>query len=385
MVKFFKTMSQGLLNALLGGDASDDYNLGTVPRPLGLKRKFNNFLEDALPTSTTLIARHVRHALCPYSEPPAPLPYGGTGGAEQLLLCTGSFTFVQPANYAGYFAFAPCYASDTPDTVLCTDSSYAFSSIQTGSTPPAGVLGFQLSGSNFVASQLNDPTVAGSGASGGIKAKWTQCFFRVRCIDNVVDRGGDGFIGQVAQQGGSDVNGITQQTFNSLVQQRLCKKLLVNGEWNDWHCTTFEQDLRYSNEQEVFPQSCIGIDTTTFNDRMDTCYPFFCYLYPNGKEHNWEAEVYFTFQADGNTGVALGSATPQVQPNIQDIPHVPEAANINAAIAYARSKIPAGNSKHTSIGHHVSNFFKSVGHDLEHGLNDALTGAAAAGAAALFM
>jgi len=379
-------MSQGLLNALLGGDASDDYNVGPTRSALGFgTKRMRNLMDNCLPSATTLIARHVTHALSPYDNPPAPMPYGGTGGAEQLIISSANVTFVQPAGYAGFLSFTPCYVSGG-NTISYTDGSYALPVIQ--SDAPAGLQTTSLVGSSFNTAQLETPTNGVSSNSGGVKCKWNQCFIRVRCVDNVVNRGGDGFIGQVTQQGGCDVNGVGQQSFNTLIQQRLIKKLLVNGEWNDWHCTTFEEDLRYSDEQYDTPRC--GVAKTPIGEgqasRAYTVEPYFCFLYPNVDSHTWEAEIYFTFQADGNTGLATDpSAYPPVQPNIQDIPHVPEAANINAALAYARSKIPAGNSKHTSIGHHVSNFFKSVGHDLEHGLNDALTGAAAAGAAALFM
>lgn len=340
---------RNLKRSLLDTDACDDLELG-LARPKRLK------------SGTQHISDHVDHVVSPYDSPPMPCPYGGTGGAEQLVVTSANVTFVQPADYAGFICFTPSYIN-ADLTIQYTTSSYAQTNIQTENAGGAipGVETTSLVGSQLTAAQVTQPVVPESGATGGIKCKWTQCFFRVRCTDNVVNRGGDGFIGQTCQQGGCDANGISQVSFNQLVQQRLIKKLKVDGEWNDWHCTTYEQDLRYHDTQFTVPRCGIAEVTTDPNAVVqDEVYPFFCFLYPNGSEHTWEAEIYFTFQADGNPGLV----TPNIQPNIQDIPHVPEAANINAAIAYARRMTGAGNTKHTNFGGHVRNFFKSVGHDI---------------------
>lgn len=368
-------MSNSLLSALLGQTPVDDYTFG-----LASKKRCTDGLLSELKSGTQLIAEHARHAICPYDEPPAPLPYGGTGGAEQIIVCSQSGTFVQPANAAGFMAWSPSYVNDI-NNIFYSGATYVSTVID---MLDPGVGSSTLSGSSFDSSQLNRPTKGGDTENNaGIKCKWAQAFMRFRCVDNMLNRGGDGILGQVTQQGGVDAAGIGTSDFNWLQQQKLCKKLLVNGEWNDWHCTTFESDLRYEDEQFPLPACGLAVNTQATEIAFEPCRPFFCFLYPNGTAHTWEYEVYFTFQADGNNGPPSAGAI--IQPNIQNIPHVPAAANINAALAYARSKIPAGNTKHTSIGHHISNFFKSVGHDLDHGLNDAFTGAAAAGAAALFL
>jgi len=343
------SLLRNLKRTLLDTDCEDDIRLG-LARPKPLK------------TATQHIADHVEHAVSPYDSPPMPLPYGGTGGAEQLIVCSANVTVTQPANMAGFCAFSPCFNVDG-ESVQYTTSAFASTTIQTeGNTPVTGVNVASIVGSQLTLDQLTEPTVAAGGSNGGVKCKWTQCFFRARCIDNVTNRGGDGFIGQVSQQGGCDSNGVGMSSFNTLIQQRLIKKLVTDGEWNDWHCTTYEEDLRYHDTQFSVPRCGIAEETQDPNAiTQSIVYPYFLFLYPNASAHTWEVEIYFTFQVDGNAGLV----TPNIQPNIQDIPHVSEAANINAAVAYARRMVGAGNTKHTSFKAHVSNFFKSVGHDLK--------------------
>jgi len=362
-------MSNDLLRSLLSGDNISNPRIGRVV--------------DKLKPGLQHLSDYVEHVISPSDTPPMPCPYGVTGGAEQVIISTANTTFIQPAGYAGFVAFSPSYASGTA-TIIATRAGYVQQDIQTSAG--AGLTTKSIVGSPFTEEQFELPTTTGNTNTGGLKAKWTACFFRVRCIDNVQDRGGDGFIGQTSQQGGVDCNGVDSNSFNNLMQQQLIKKLLVNGEWNDWHCTCYEQDLRFADVQYPFPSaglaSIVTDDTVTF-ERVS---PYFCYLYPNTTAHTWEVEIYFTFEVDGNVGTTLTAAP--VQPNVSHIPHLPAAANINAAIAYARSKVGAGNTKHTSFGQHCRNFFKSIGHDITHEagnvFRDALDASAFAAGAALF-
>lgn len=357
-------MSSRFLASLLNTGAAQNYDFGTASKRLCTR---------GLRSGTSWLASAVEHICDPMNQPPAPMPYGSTGGAEQVVMCSQTGVFYQPINFAGFVAFCPVFTVDT-QAISSSASTYDKTVIDTNGTNTTNNF---LVGSGYYNNSLINPTsgtAAGQVQTGGIKCKVIQMFFRTRCIDNVQNRGGDGFIGQVTQAGGVDATGTDASSFNYLMQSRLAKKLLVNGEWNNWHCTFFEEDYRYADTQRPFARSGAAITTGTTADVVTQAWPFFCYLIPNGSAHTWEYEVFFTFQAEG---VATVGGV-QTQPNVAHVPHVPEAANIGAALSYARSNVHPGDHN-PSIAAHCRNFFKSVGHDLkrsfEDGVGEAVIGA----------
>lgn len=356
-------MSSQFLAALLNTGAAQNYSFGTAKR----------HCSRAIRSGTNWLAAAVEHICDPINMPPAAMPYGSTGGAEQVVMASQTGIFYQPINNAGFVTFCPVFTTDA--IAICSSTTaYALQVIDTNGSNT--VNGF-LVGSNFNNAALTSPTngiTVGQVATGGVKCKVVQMFIRARCIDNVQNRGGDGFIGQATQAGGVDATGIGTSSFNYLMQNRLAKKLLCNGEWNTWHCTFFEEDYRYADTQRPFARSGAAIATGSSADVVVQSWPFFVYLAPNGSAHTWEYEVFFTFQATGST--PDGAITSQ--PNVAHVPHVPEAANIGAALSYARS-LTAPGEHHSSIAAHCRNFFKSVGHDLkrsfEDGVGEAIVGA----------